>query len=193
MEISGVSAGVAGRPVRSDRGLEALKSEDFFRILVTELQQQDPFEPADTSDMINQVSEIRSIELSSKLSDTLGKLAGQQQRAGVSELIGKFVTAEVPLGDGGVASVQGVVTGVRFDADGTAMLELDTGEALPADLVTHVTTLTALESGLAPEALDVSEDVTTDQTATPVEDDKQAATQRSRKPPWLQLTSSLRL
>ena len=190
MEVNGVGASGAVASTQPDRGLDTLSSEDFFQILVTELQQQDPFEPADTSDMISQVSQIRSIELSGKLNDTLGQLAGQQQWAGVSELIGKYVTADIPLGDGSVASIQGVVTGVRFGSDGTPLLELDTGEALPADLVTHVTTLSALETGLEPEALGTdSSESTTAETDT----DKQDAVQRRLRAPWLNLNSSRRL
>ena len=35
-----------GAAQRTDRGVGALKSEDFFRILITELRQQDPLQPA---------------------------------------------------------------------------------------------------------------------------------------------------
>jgi flagellar basal-body rod modification protein FlgD len=119
--------------------MNSLQSEDFFKILVTELQQQDPLQPSDTSDLIGQVSQIRSIELSKNLTDALTQVSRNQRVAGASELIGKYVTATVEGTDGTAQEVSGVVTSVRFDADGSAVLELDTGQTVPADSVTRIT------------------------------------------------------
>ena len=119
--------------------MNSLQSEDFFKILVTELQQQDPLQPSKTSDLIGQVSQIRSIELSKNLTDALTQVTRNQRVAGASELIGKYVTATVEGTDGTTQEVSGVVTSVRFDADGSAVLELDTGQSVPADSVTRIT------------------------------------------------------
>lgn len=140
MQTTAVS-GTTGVPSTTQRGLGNMKSEDFFRILVTELQQQDPFEPAKTADMINQVAQIREIELSGQLNKTLDQLAGQQRTLGASELIGKYVIAAQTDADGGASRIEGIVTGVRFESDGTAILELDTGESVPVSAVAQVTTL----------------------------------------------------
>ena len=129
----------------SQRGLTSMKSEDFFRILISELRNQDPFEPTDTSDMVSQVSEIRSIEQSARLTETLDQLAGQQRMNGASELIGKYVQAVQTAGDGSQTVHEGVVTSVYFTSDGTAVLELDTGEMIRAADVVRVTTLDEIE------------------------------------------------
>lgn len=123
-----------------DRGISSLKSEDFFKILITELQQQDPLEPTKTQDMINSVSQIRSIELSKNLTDTLAGLAQQQRTAGTSDLIGKYVLAAAETEDGGAQPVEGVVTSVRFMSDGNAVLELDSGMAVRSTDVLQITT-----------------------------------------------------
>jgi len=149
MQISPVGSARAASNVVTDRGLGSLKSADFFRILVTELQNQDPFEPTRTADMISQVSQIRSIELSGKLTDTLDSLAHQQRINGVSQLIGKYVQAISRAEDGSEIVREGVVTGVRFDAQGLAVLELDTGEVVPAGDVVRVTTLDQIEAAEA--------------------------------------------
>jgi flagellar basal-body rod modification protein FlgD len=130
---------VAPRPVR-DRGLESLKSEDFFRILTSELAQQDPLEPAKTSEMISNVSQIRSIEVSARLADALERIARQQTMAGLSEFLGKFVSASVRGEDGTEAVVEGIVTGVRINPDGAAVLELDSGQSVAITDVKRVTT-----------------------------------------------------
>jgi flagellar basal-body rod modification protein FlgD len=125
----------------TDRGLGSLKSEDFFRILVSELQNQDPLEPSKTSDLIGQVSQIRSIELNGKLSGTLEQLTRQQRVAGAGDLIGKYVVARVQGPDGNPISVEGLVTGIQLTPDGVALLELDSGQTVLASDVSLVTTL----------------------------------------------------
>lgn len=126
------------------RGLGTMKSEDFFRILVSELRQQDPFEPAKTSDLVNQVSQIRGIELSSQLTSSLEQLAGQQRGESLGGLIGRYVSATITDAAGTQSLVEGVVTGVRFDGE-TPVLELDSGQSIPAASVTRVTTLEQAE------------------------------------------------
>ena len=69
--------------------------------------------------MIGQVSQIRSIELSKNLTDALSQITSQQRTAGASDLLGKYVTATVANTDGSKQDISGVVTGVRFDSDGT--------------------------------------------------------------------------
>jgi flagellar basal-body rod modification protein FlgD len=137
--------GVSPTGVTMEQGMNSLKSEDFFRILVTELQQQDPFEPTKTADMVSQVSQIRSIELSSELSDTLSLLSDQQRTSGVSQLLGKFVVAAVQGADGVDMNVSGIVTGLRFTDDGKVILELDTGQTVLASAVTRISSPEALE------------------------------------------------
>lgn len=122
------------------RGMASLKSEDFFKILTTELRQQDPFEPTKTSDMISQVSQIRDIELNGTLTNTLNQLTQAQTTNGVGGWIGKYIAAKSANADGSPRVVGGVVTGVHITDDGTSVLELDTGENVLAKDVTLVTT-----------------------------------------------------
>jgi flagellar basal-body rod modification protein FlgD len=141
MAINGIGSALGASPPTESRGLSGMNSEDFLKILVTEMQNQDPFEPAKTADMISQVSQIRSIELSGKLTDALDLMTRQQRIGGGSELIGKYVQAITTAADGGQMLHEGVVTGVRFGTDGTVLLELDTGELVPATDVVRITTL----------------------------------------------------
>ena len=125
-----------------------MKSEDFFKLLVSELKNQDPLQPSKTSDMISEVSQIRSIELSGDLTSALQQLSAQQRSVGAAGLLGKYVAGS----DGNAQSVAGVVTGVRFSDDGSVLLELDSGLALPATQVTSVTTPENAEAASASAA-----------------------------------------
>lgn len=134
-----------GASARTDRGVGALKSEDFFRILITELRQQDPLQPAKTSDMISNVSQIRNIEMSGQLTQTLDTIAKQQRTAGTSEMIGKYIVAVTQAPDGTPMGAEGVVTSVQFASDGTAVLELDSGMTVRASDVAQITTVEEAE------------------------------------------------
>jgi flagellar basal-body rod modification protein FlgD len=179
--------------VATDRGLGALRSEDFFKILVTELRQQDPLAPSKTADMINQVAQIRSIELSKRLTDTLTQLGSQQQTAGASALLGKHVTATVTGPDGAKRVVSGIVTGVRFTSDGAVVLELDTGQSVLASNVTRITSPEVAETQTSTASSGSSSD---DSAAASSGTDKSGGTSKQSIPrllPWLSLDGEIHL
>ena len=180
---------LAPRPI-NERSIATLNTQDFFKILISELQAQDPLEPAKTSDMIGQVSQIRSIELSTKLGDTLDSLVQQQRMAGIADFLGKYVTAVTIGPDGSVLTAEGVVTGVTLASNGRAVLELDTGHAVRIEDVVHVTTLEqkeqleAASSGSGESLSDVSADK---------QEAQSAVKQPPKKPSWFSLDWSVNL
>ena len=78
---------------RSERavGSVALDSEEFLNIMFTELQNQDPFEPNDSSALLEQLNSIRSIESDMALTSQLESIVFQNQLAGASNLIGRYI------------------------------------------------------------------------------------------------------
>ena len=87
-----------------------LRSEDFFQLLITQLTNQDPFEPTENEDLLRQISSIRDIELSTVLTNSLHLLTGQQRFSSASSLIGRHVTG-LPDADGAV--MRGMGVGIR--------------------------------------------------------------------------------
>lgn len=96
----------------SSGGLSDLDMDGFLRLLISEMQNQDPMNPMDNSQMIEQISQIRSVSATTELSDTLGKLSSNQQLVTASGLIGKNVDG---LGDSG--EVSGIVDRVTVQVD----------------------------------------------------------------------------
>jgi len=88
-----------------------LGSEDFFKLLITQLMNQDP------------------------LTDSLQLLTGQQRFSSASSLIGRYVTG-IPDADGTVAN--GMVVGIRFATDGRPMLQLASGVEISIDQVATI-------------------------------------------------------
>lgn len=194
MYTSGIGS-VGGTSATQQRGLGTMKSEDFFRILVTELQNQDPFQPAKTSDMISQVAQIRDIELSGKLTSTLDQLTAQQRTIGASDLIGKFVVARLAGPDGAPVDIEGVVTGVRFDTDGSAVLELDTGTAVPVSAVQRVT---SVEQAMNAAALPSNDESAEPDNVDAADGSKATAAAKPQRPSllgwdWLRLDGAFSL
>ena len=119
---------VGGGPATNS--IAGLSSDDFLKLLVTQLTNQDPLEPTGNEELLRQISSIREIELSTTLTDSLRSLTGQQRFASASTLIGQHVTSD-PQADGAVH--QGVVIGIRFDASGQPMVVLSNGVEMPLE------------------------------------------------------------
>jgi flagellar basal-body rod modification protein FlgD len=116
----------------ASKAATALGSDDFFKLLIAQLTNQDPLEPTSNQELLNQISSIRDIELSTNLSNSLKTLTDQQRFASASALIGRYVTGQADEATGRHA-VSGVVTAIRYDNSGSMMLELDDGSTLPIE------------------------------------------------------------
>ncbi|MBI1369515.1 MAG: hypothetical protein GC162_12785 [Planctomycetes bacterium] len=125
-ESSTTSAGVSNR-------YADLSSEDFLKIIMTELQSQDPLSPQDSSKLLDQISSLRNIESQLKLNDNLQAMVLQNQVSSAGGLIGKVVAGL----DANNNKVGGLVSSVRV-VDDNVMLELDTGQTISMDRVTDI-------------------------------------------------------
>src|SRR5256885_9535440 len=90
-----------------------LKSEDFIKMMVTQLQNQDPLEPAKNDQLLAQMSQIGQLQSSTQLQDSLKGLVIQNQIGAAGNLIGKNVQGM----DDQNNDVHGVVNSVRVQQD----------------------------------------------------------------------------
>jgi flagellar basal-body rod modification protein FlgD len=95
----------------------SLNINDFINLMVTGLQNQDPTNPTDTTTLMQQVSEIGSIESTQNLSTTLQSVALGQSVATAGNLIGRNVTGLDSTGK----SVTGVVSSVSVSNGNTTL------------------------------------------------------------------------
>jgi flagellar basal-body rod modification protein FlgD len=84
--------------------LDNLDLNQFLQLMVTELMNQDPLNPMDNTQLVEQMGQLRSIAASEQLTSTLQAVQTQQSLTTASSLIGKTVTA--------LSSNNGDVTGV---------------------------------------------------------------------------------
>ena len=85
--------------------LRDLNLDHFLKLMLTELQNQDPLDPLDNSEILAQISQIRAISATDKLSETLDSVLLGQNLGTASGLIGKRIDALSDDGD----SVNGIV------------------------------------------------------------------------------------
>lgn len=102
-----------------DTGFNGLKSEDFLKLLITQLQNQDPSNPLDSNQLLSQISELRGLQASIELQTALKGLTLSQQLNSSTDFIGKTVTGSV-----GQELVTGEVTGVQV-REGNAFLRVN--------------------------------------------------------------------
>jgi len=74
-------------------GFSDLNIDEFLQLLITEMQNQDPLDPMQNSEMLQQIGQIREIGATDQLTSTLGNLASSQELVAASGLIGKEVQA----------------------------------------------------------------------------------------------------
>jgi len=116
--LSQVAAlGLTASPGIPQAGGMAFSSDEFLKILIVELQNQDPLDPMENGEFLAQIVQMRSLEMTSKLSEGFSELLFQQEIGSAGALIGKLVSG---FADSGVL-VQGKVTGVLI-ADGQVRL-----------------------------------------------------------------------
>lgn len=98
---------------------EMFDSEAFLKLLVAQLKYQDPTNPTDTSNFMNQTAMLSQVQTMNSMSDTLGDLMVAQQTASATNMIGKAISFVDPAGK----QVTGLVDGVSFH-QGAAMLHV---------------------------------------------------------------------
>ena len=145
--IGGTTLGSANAQLDTNRFAD-LSSTEFINILVTELTQQDPFEPNDSAQILEQLSSLRSIESQNALQEQLEKLVTDQSIASSSQMIGKYIKGL----DANNNAVEGLVASLKVE-DGAPILKLADGLTIPADRITEVQDLGDLDTQIVQQLL----------------------------------------
>jgi len=86
-------ASVGGQSKELSDALGGLDMDHFFQLMVAELQNQDPLDPTDNQQLLQQISQIREVGATDRLTDTLGAVLLGQNVSNATSLIGKVVSA----------------------------------------------------------------------------------------------------
>jgi flagellar basal-body rod modification protein FlgD len=138
---SSAPAATSTNQLKSSKKME-LKTEDFIKMMITQLQNQDPLEPAKNQELLAQMSQIGQLQSATSLQESLKGMALQNQIGSASALIGKTVQGLDAQDD----PVSGLVNSVKVGSEGVT-LELDGGRSLLLSRVTQISPTSNLASG----------------------------------------------
>ena len=111
-----------------------LGKDDFLKLLVAQLKNQDPMAPSTDQEWIGQMAQFSQLEQASNTAKDTSRIANQLGHAGALGLIGRTVTYY----DDEKNPVTGVVQQVDMAADGKATLTIAGQSGIDATRVTQV-------------------------------------------------------
>ena len=129
--VTGSSTPTAGTNPAS--GLNQLdNSQTFLQLLVAQLKNQDPTNPADPTQFMTEIAQLTAVQSQTSLS-------AEEQTVAADSMIGMTVTG---AGAGGT-SLTGQVTGVLLSSSGAPTLEVQGSQGQPQNLsLNEVTSVT---------------------------------------------------
>ena len=136
-----------------------LGQEDFLRLMVEQMRNQNPLDPQDNSEFFSQIAQFQTLDAMNVISEAITTLVEISGLSNASSLIGRSIVAEVqqrPDPETGFPRpsqvVSGVVERVTFDSGG-AVLHVG-GLAIPASTVIEISDpVTETPAGVTAELL----------------------------------------
>ena len=113
------ATGGSGTAAGATDAFRDLDIDHFLKLMIVEMQNQDPLNPMDNQEMLAQISQIREVAATTQLSETLESLLLGQAIASATSLLGKEVVALTDTG----SEVVGVVDRVTI-AEGKPRLHI---------------------------------------------------------------------
>ncbi|WP_101843887.1 flagellar hook assembly protein FlgD [Halobacillus sp. Marseille-P3879] len=124
-------------------GSDQLGKDDFLKILMTQLQNQNPLDPMEDKEFVSQMAQFSSLEQMTNMSSSMSDFTSSQSSLPVvqySGLIGKEVT--YPVYDEETETVEeyrdSKVESVSQE-NGDTLLVLSDGQEVPVEEITNVT------------------------------------------------------
>lgn len=96
---------------------QQLGKDDFLKLLITQLSNQDPTSPMEDTQFISQMAQFSSLEQMTNMNESFNKMAAIINSSQATSTLGK--TVEVDLGD---TTSQGVVEATSFGANPQVMV-----------------------------------------------------------------------
>lgn len=116
MSIESISSNDGNSP--SDTQINSLGKDDFLKMLVAQLQNQDPLNPLDGTDFTAQLAQFTSLEQQAAMNNQLemiGLYQSSLNNAQSVNLVGRQITA-----NGSIVKAEGPSTGIDYDLSGNA-------------------------------------------------------------------------
>lgn len=110
---------------------KTLTGHDFMKLLVIQLQNQNPLEPMSSSDMMGQISSLTS----TRLSESLDLFSKNQNSALGQGMLGREVVIQTPDANGKLQEVRGTVSAIEDLGKSTCRIEVNGKFYKPTEVV----------------------------------------------------------
>jgi flagellar basal-body rod modification protein FlgD len=117
--VSGTTSTNSGTTTSTSQN--TLDQDAFLKLLIAEMQNQDPLSPMDNTEYVAQLAQFSSLEQMQQMNSALDSMNTSYSANQALNLVGKTVTYQSP--DDATVTLTGTVTGVVFD-DGEAKLKI---------------------------------------------------------------------
>lgn len=117
--VNSVTTGSAASASGS-KAKNIVNKDDFFKLLVAQLKNQDPLKPVDATNFTAQLAQFSSLEKLENINSSMTSLLGQQDlynRLGATQLAGKHVVASGTQSNSFTAAGRAVELGYQLPAD----------------------------------------------------------------------------
>lgn len=131
--VSSTSSSTSTSSTTTTNGFSQMGSDEFVKVMLAQLQQQDPLNPSDSDQLLTQMSQIKQLESNTELMDTLTDTSLKQSIGSAGNLIGSYCKGL----DSDGKSVEGTVTSVSVQ-NKEVYLSLEDGSTLPLNNITNV-------------------------------------------------------
>jgi flagellar basal-body rod modification protein FlgD len=121
MAVDGISSGLgAGALTQALGGDNSLGQEAFLKLLVAQLQNQDPLNPQENHEFVAQLAQFSSLEQSIGINARLDELALQNQGLQNSQVINMVGKQAIVKGNIVTLNGQGAIVPINFNLDNAA-------------------------------------------------------------------------
>lgn len=135
-DITGLVNNPTSSTLKADTSTLDYKQE-FLQMLLTQLKNQDPTNPFESSEMLAQQAQFASLEQLTNLNQNIVSLMAMENVTQATILLGKTVTGTTAAG----ITATGTVTGLEFQEDGTPMVTVDDGSNVHQMTASNVKTI----------------------------------------------------
>lgn len=97
---------------------------DYMKLLIAQLQYQNPLEPLDNNQMASQLAQFSQLQQLESMNSSFAEVLVNTERTYACSLIGKEIQFNIETGTGEVEATSGVVERVYNDVEGEIVLSV---------------------------------------------------------------------
>lgn len=121
--ISSITAGATSSAQNQSSNAASINNDDFMKLLLAQLKNQDPMKPMDSNEMMGQIAQLNSLNTLMEIKSSLEDLNKSQSMNLATNMIGKTIKAVIGSNED-TTIVTGIVSSMTME-NGKAYVQVD--------------------------------------------------------------------